>query len=220
MSSKRYDDSDRRPLAVLGTAMGLTAALLFTAWSVLPLPDRVDFLAHVAFGPLVMAGFLGLEAALATELAWQRAVLAIARTWGIVAGASFTAMTLTQSSGVVLLNQRIAGASESAAGTWHAILAGVATVQLGLDVAWDVYVLIGSLLFAGVIALRPGRARVLGAIGLVIAGVTLVFNLATFPIPPREAGLVDGGPFVGSWFLIVSVWALGLLRRQPARHKL
>ncbi len=207
-----------RPLAILGTAFGLAGALMFLGWSVMALPDRLDLIFHVLFGPLVMAGFLGLEVALRRPGAWNGTLLAIARAWGTAAALLFTAMTLVQSSGVVLLNHRIADAPENAIGVWRAILAGVATVQLGLDVAWDVYVLLGTLLFAGVLCTRPSNARLLGALGVVIASVTLVLNLLTFPIPPAEAGWFDGGPFVGGWFLVVSVWVLIDLFRSRRLH--
>jgi hypothetical protein len=40
----------------------------------------------------------------------------------------------------------------------------------------------------------------------VFAGLLLlVLNLWTFPIPPGESGLFDVGPFVGLWFMVLSV---------------
>jgi hypothetical protein len=36
----------------------------------------------------------------------------------------------------------------------------------------------------------------------------LGFNLYTFPIPPANANLIDFGPFVGLWYLIISIQTL------------
>ena len=51
--------------------------------------------------------------------------------------------------------------------------------------------------------------------GIVIGGITLfagllllVLNLWTFPTPPGESGLIDVGPFVGLWFLVLNVRVL------------
>jgi len=201
--------AERQLLARVGTSLGLVAALSFLSWSVLPLPELADFLAHVLFGPLVMCGFVGLEAALRQGTSGVNVILGFARMWGVAAGVCFTAMTLVQSSGMLLLNRHIAAAATpSAESVWQAILGGVATVQLGLDVAWDVFVLLATALFATVLLFRSGIWRILGVAGVVIGVATLVLNLATFPVPPREAGLIDGGPLTGGWFLLVSIAVL------------
>ena len=55
---------------------------------------------------------------------------------------------------------------------------------------------------------------------LFLSVVFLIFNIATFPIPPDAAGLVDLGPLVGLWYLVVYVRlgvATVLLERQQRR---
>ena len=78
-------------------------------------------------------------------------------------------------------------------------------VWWGLDVAWDLYIGTGTILFA----LSMFRGRGLGAWlavpGLLIGGLFLIFNIATFPKPPDTAGLVDLGPLIGLWYLVVYV---------------
>jgi hypothetical protein len=65
---------------------------------------------------------------------------------------------------------------------------------------------------------RRGLGAWLGVPGVLISVVFLIFNLATFPEPPDTAGLVDLGPVVGLWYLVVYL-RLGvgsvLLKRQP-----
>jgi hypothetical protein len=90
----------------------------------------------------------------------------------------------------------------------------------GLDVAWDLYVGTGTILFALCMFGRRGLGAWLAIPGLLIGGLLLIFNIATFPNPPANAGLVDFGPLVGLWYLVVYV-RLGvssvLVERQRRR---
>ena len=90
----------------------------------------------------------------------------------------------------------------------------------GLDVAWDLYVGTGTILFALCMFGRRGLGAWLAIPGLLIGSLLLIFNIATFPIPPANAGLFDPGPLVGLWYLVVYV-RLGvssvLLQRQQRR---
>jgi hypothetical protein len=76
-------------------------------------------------------------------------------------------------------------------------------VWWGLDVAWDLYVGTGTVLFALCMFGRRGLGAWLAVPGLVIGGLLFILNIATFPIPPESAGLVDVGPLVGLWYLVV-----------------
>jgi hypothetical protein len=83
--------------------------------------------------------------------------------------------------------------------------AALKAVWWGLDVAWDLYVGTGTILFALCMFGRRGLGAWLAVPGLLIAGLFLIFNIATFPKPPDTAGLVDLGPLVGLWYLVVYV---------------
>jgi hypothetical protein len=37
-------------------------------------------------------------------------------------------------------------------------------------------------------------------------------NLLSFPLPPRDAGMVDGGPVVGAWCLGTTLLMIASLR--------
>jgi hypothetical protein len=98
--------------------------------------------------------------------------------------------------------------------------AALKAVWWGLDVAWDLYVGMGTILFALCMFGRRGLGIWFAVPGLLIGGLLLIFNIATFPKPPDTAGLVDFGPLVGLWYLAVYV-RLGvssaLLERQHRR---
>lgn len=98
--------------------------------------------------------------------------------------------------------------------------AALKAVWWGLDVAWDLYVGMGTILFALCIFGRRGLGIWLAMPGLLIAGLFLIFNIATFPDPPDTAGLVDLGPMLGLWYLVVYV-RLGVssvLRKRQHRR--
>jgi hypothetical protein len=81
--------------------------------------------------------------------------------------------------------------------------AALKAIWWGLDVAWDLYIGTGTILFALCMFGRRGLGAWLGVPGVVIGGLLLIFNIATFPTPPANAGLVDAGPLVGLWYLAV-----------------
>ncbi|HLO16572.1 MAG TPA: hypothetical protein VK206_17195 [Anaerolineales bacterium] len=93
-------------------------------------------------------------------------------------------------------------------------------VWWGLDVAWDLYIGTGTILFALCMFGRRGLGAWFAVPGLLIGGLLLIFNIATFPKPPDTAGFVDLGPLVGLWYLViyvrVSISAF-LLERQQRR---
>jgi hypothetical protein len=91
---------------------------------------------------------------------------------------------------------------------------GLRAVYWGLDVAWDLYIALGTVAFA--IALYHARWLRLWALPGLAAGAALfVLNLASFPEPPGSAGLVDIGPLVGLWYTGVTVGAVVGLRSPP-----
>jgi hypothetical protein len=87
-------------------------------------------------------------------------------------------------------------------------------IWLGLDVAWDLYVGAGTMLF-GLALWHHNDFRPVVALGGMLVGlVLLVLNIVTFPTPPAEAGLLDVGPFVGLWYILLSLRVLALVRRR------
>jgi hypothetical protein len=59
---------------------------------------------------------------------------------------------------------------------------------------------------------HPKFGKIFGGITTLIGLLLLVFNLLTFPTPPGSAGLIDLGPVMGIWNLVISIQMLRSVR--------
>ncbi len=103
--------------------------------------------------------------------------------------------------------------------TAMALRRGLRMIDLGLDVAWDILGGIGLVCWGQAISKRRGFGRGWGIPAAVFGIALIVLNAATFPIPPGNGGLVDVGPLVGLFMLVLFV-RLALLGRRAAGLKL
>jgi hypothetical protein len=103
-----------------------------------------------------------------------------------------------------------AGMAEITAGldeeTARALRRGLRLVDHGLDVAWDF--LIGMAL--------SGFGPVWASISALLGAALIALNAATFPWPPADRGLVDIGPLIGV-FVIVLASRLTVLGRRTGQ---
>ncbi len=83
-------------------------------------------------------------------------------------------------------------------------------VQLGADLAWDVFIFTATLLFGLVMLKHPQYGKVLGAMDIILGVLGLVFNFlpSVWPTNPGTVGLVDVGPFSGLWYLAIFIQLL------------
>lgn len=137
-----------------------------------------------AFGITVSS--IGLYHILAGSTGSRMALIAAVA--NVVAAGQLLAMTMVQLSVRAIVEQPDAA---------------LKAVWWGLDVAWDLYVGTGTILFGLAMFGRRGFGAWFATPGLVISSLFLIFNIATFPNPPAGAGLVDLGPLVGLWYLVV-----------------
>jgi len=174
----------------VGIVGGLGASVLYPLLVFAPLPLAVGAAAAGLLGPAIGIGSLGLRRLVDLERHSVTATLgAIAN---VTAGALFTAMALVQ----LAVRHRAAAAAAPVdmVGVW-----------LGLDVAWDVYIGLGTLFFAWSMLGHPRFGRPFAIPGFIVGALVLGLNLRTFPTPPAEAGSFDVGPFVGLWYLAASI---------------
>ncbi|MGB8342669.1 MAG: hypothetical protein WCE51_13855 [Chthoniobacterales bacterium] len=185
-----------------GIVAGLCASVLYPVLLFAPLPLAATAAAAALLGPAIGVGSLGLRQLI--RLQGESVSAFLGSIINLVAGALFTAMALIQ------LAVRHASPNS-------ALPRNLTGVWLGLDVAWDVYIGLGTLFFAWSMLGHPRFRWPFALPGFVVGFLVVALNLYTFPIPPGEAGLFDIGPFVGLWYLAATVqsWrSLGWARAQ------
>jgi len=165
---------------------GIAAPAIYAVLLSAPMPRVATASLAAAFGLLLIAASVGVYhfiAAHRVTLSLQLGVLL-----NIIAGALVTSMLFVQ------MAVRAGGD----------VVDAVGRVQLGLDAAWDAFIGCGTALIAANLARHPRFGRIFAWSGIAIGLALIAVNLATFPTPPREAGLVDLGPLVGLWYFAVS----------------
>jgi hypothetical protein len=190
MTEERRVNSNR--LVLWGAVAGLATCVVYPLIAFSPLPDRAKIILAALMGPLLGIASWGLRQFLILDR--PRVAADLGALSNALAGVVLTAMFLVQAA----IGMRIEGKpSLEAEAVW-----------LGLDVAWDVYLGCGTLLLASSMFRHPRFGRAIAGAGALVALGLLVLNLATFPVPPGNAGLIDLGPVVGLWYLIVAVMVL------------
>lgn len=186
-----------------GGYSGLIFALIFMGQAVLPLPDRLETVTALVMPLFLLVGHVGLYHFLSKHRPSITNQLAVI--FGICAPVLVSAMLTVQMSMVSYMGKYYhpleQAVKESQINIWRA----VDSVQLGLDVAWDMFILPTVILFSIGIMRHPAFGRIFGGIGVILGAVGLVLNIATFPTPPINVGLPDVGPFVVSWYVILFV---------------
>jgi hypothetical protein len=189
----------------LAVYCGFSAFISYFIAAFAPFPERISLILAFAFGPLFMLSSVGLFFVLKH---WKDSInLRIAVLFNTVATAMLTMMLVVQLTGQEFHRQYKAadrGSVSEEQLNW--IFNEVSSVQLGMDLAWDIFISIGTFFFALVMFNHPNMNKIISIIGLVLSVLLLGFNLTYFPEPPGEAGSIDFGPFVAIWYLVLMVW--------------
>jgi hypothetical protein len=204
----------------LGAIAGIIACVIYAVMAAVEMPRIFTVAFAAAFGPLLSLASVGLYHLL--KLREKTVTAQIAAGANIIAGSIVNMMLVVQLAISISMRDYMDKAADATTkSTLELIWKAVDKVQLGLDVSWDVFIAIGTLLFAMNMLAHPRFGKILGGIGALLAVLLLGFNLYTFPIPPANANLIDFGPFVGLWYLIISIqmlrsvkWAQNTLENQ------
>jgi hypothetical protein len=195
----------------IGVYAGLAASIVYPLMIFVSLPKKLTITLASLFGPLLMLASLGLYFFLKAHrktITGQLAVLS-----NIIASAMFTLMVIVQLSVNLsmegLMDSAGEGISES---TQKWVWQVVDKIQLGMDVSWDIFIAIGTILFAATVMKHPKFGKIFGLIGFLIGHFLLIFNLSTFPTPPGDAGLIDLGPAAGLWYFVAALLVLRSLK--------
>lgn len=174
----------------VGVLGGLCASILYPVLLFAPLPLPLTALVASFLGPAIGVGSLGLYRLIRLDAPSVTAALGAVH--NIVAGGLFTAMALVQ----LAVRARASEGAGDLVGVW-----------LGLDVAWDVYIGLGTLAFGWAMRRHPRFGWLFSAPALLLGLLVVVLNLLPFPTPPADAGSFDIGPFVGLWYLAATIQA-------------
>ncbi len=169
------------------------------------------------FGVLGIIAVWGLHRLLSSEK--SSIASSVAAIFGYAAFAIVASMLIVQGTVMARMGARFVAASASDQPMVVMLYRGLRSVDLGLDLAWDVFGCISFLLFAVLMIRNRHFGLIFGLSGIIIGGLLLSFNIATAPTPPGNAGLLDFGPLEGLWFLAVSIQMLRAARtivRSPA----
>ena len=164
----------------IGIVGGMCASTLYPLLLFAPLPPAVTAAIAALLGPAIGLGSLGLYHLVRLHAPSVSAALGALH--NLIAGALFSAMALIQ----LAVRARAPESAGDFVGFW-----------LGLDVAWDVYIGLGTIAFAWAFHRHPRFGWAFAAPGLALGLLVIVLNLIPFPTPPAEAGSFDIGPFVG-----------------------
>jgi hypothetical protein len=173
-----------------GIVAGFFACLAYPLAAFAPLPKLATATLVACFGPALGVASYGLRRLLDWETPQLSSTLGLLL--NALAGVLFSAMGLVQ-----LAIGYSAGGDK--------VSAQFIAIWLGLDVAWDAYVGLGTICFAIAMLRHPRFGRVFAIFGIAIGAGLLGLHLYTFPTPPQNAGLVDLGPAMGLWYLIVTI---------------
>ncbi len=193
----------------VGPVAGVLAIAAYFAAAMGNLPSLATLVLAFSMGPLLSVAFIGFYHFLRAHR--NSAALQTATIFGVIAGTLVNLMLVVQQS----LFVSIPSATRKALGSaWT----GLNMVQLGMDISWDIYVSVATILLGVVLWKHPRFGMVLGGITVFAGLLLLVLNLWTFPTPPGESGLFDIGPFVGLWYVVLSVRMLLSVKWWTARY--
>lgn len=189
-----------RSWAIGAGVVGILCALSYGLVVALPTSPQVSVLLvslfALGFAGSSIALHLGVTSAVAPRLGLLAAVANTA------AAVELLAMALVQ-----------IAVKDVAPHPGHAMTA----IWLGLDVAWDVFGAVGTVLFGLALWYHARFRPVLALGGVAVGALLLALNIATFPTPPAEAGSFDAGPLVALWYVLLFARVLLLVREQSRR---
>jgi len=201
--------------SILGGVLGLSILLAYLnfAFGWVMLSERLSLVLAFAIGPVAMFGTLALSENLMRV--FGTSTLRIGTIFLVIAFALLTLMLTMQQAIFAEYRQLLdATAAPEAQASLKASFALVNQLQLGADVAFDIFYSLGIIFVSSVLVRSKGIERVIGTYGVVAASGLLVLNLWFFPTPPAAAGSIDLGPATIVWWVALIVFDSRLSKRE------
>lgn len=194
-----------------GAWCGLIFSVVFMSIALLPMPDRLSTVLALVMPLFLLVGHVGLYHFLSRHR--QAFTTQLAVILGIGAPVLVSAMLCVQMSLISYMERFYTPLDEATKAAQINIWRAVDSVQLGLDVAWDMFILPTIILFSLALMKNPAFGRVFGGIGLFLGIGGLVLNIWTFPTPPINVGLPDVGPFAVTWYGVLFILMIRAQRK-------
>ena len=190
----------------IGAIAGILSIIFYFAAAVLSsVPDYISRLLGFTFPLLWIIAFMGLYSYLKRES--HTPSLEIGYLFGVIGAALACTFIVVQQANFMWHDMAMESATtEEAKALAKATFKGANRVQAGMDVAFDIFITISWFLFGINIASKQAFRKILGWVTCILSGGLLTLNMITFPIAPAEDGLMDLGPFLGLWILVIYIW--------------
>lgn len=188
---------------ITGIVSGLLVSFIYPALMFIPFPQAVQTVLIMIFGPLLAFSSAGLYFFISLHKKTISASAALVS--NIIAGILITTMLLVQ---VAIRSSHPEEISDTSNWIWTSLN----RVHLGLDASWDVYIALGTLLFALSMFNHPKLGKIISISGVLISVALIILNAISFPVPPSNAGLFDLGPIVGLWYFIITLMIIFRLK--------
>ncbi len=191
-------DSDTSPQLKIwlriAVICGILASICYTLSTMVPLPFRIDYNLFFAFGPLLMASVFAIYHYLKAEC--ESIALQMATIFLIAAGIAFTMMATMQGSIRHSFREEMSAVeADEARAEIRTRFLGVDSTQLGLDMAFDIFISSGTFLLGLALIRHPRFGWWFAIPAMAVAATGLTLNTITFPENSGVAGYVDPGPF-------------------------
>ncbi len=210
--TKSYSEIEK-----IGGVAGIISIVFYISAVGIPLPSPIPRLLAFSFPLLWILSYMGFYHFLKKDR--HTPTLEIAYIFGIIGAALACSLLVVQQANIIWHEEAMAAAqTEEAQSFLKAAYRGANRVQAGLDVAFDIFITIAMILFGINLAKSPKLPSFLGIVMSLIAAVLLVFNMITFPDGPAEAGLIDAGPFLGIWMLLVYSWFTVVVFKEEKKN--
>lgn len=190
----------------IGIVSGFLACFVYPIMILVSLPRIPQLILGASFGPALAVASVALAHVLQAR---RRAPsLELAAIFNSLAGALVTAEIVVQ----LAINYSTAPAADE---RLNAVLRHrVWDVVLGLDVSFDVFIGLSTLLFAVNMMRDPRFGRIIGWAGVFVSVVPLLgANIYYFPDPPYTHGFPHVGILTGLWYLGVVLLMVRWVRK-------
>lgn len=203
-------------LYVLGGIAGIAGTLCYIAAISVPAGVTLSYLFAMAWPLLSIIFVFALYRYIALER--QSAANQLALVFSALAFTLVAAMLSIQLAVQTGMDEHLARTPESEE-MLKMIRRSLRLVDLGLDVAWDLFIGTGLTFLCFALARHNQFGYRWGIPAGVLGCLLMALNAATFPWPPDTQGLFDVGPMIGLFIIALSVRLLQLgIRIQRASN--